>query len=236
MNARMDHVRSERGLFRLGGGALLLGGLLAVLVNFLHPRVEEFTAAAEVQMIADSSNWLFVHYLAAWATAFIFVGFLSLGSYIARGGAQTWGRIVRGAAVGAATMSLLTWLVDGMAMKRLVDAGGPAAEAGAEISLALFTGTIGTTFGLAPLLFGLAMLATDTFDRWLGWLAVAGGAAGLLISSIHFLDGPSPGVTNAFFTIVAGLLTVWILAIGWRLWNVAGASATEPVAAERVAA
>jgi hypothetical protein len=236
MDSRVDNARSERALMRLGGGALLVGGALALIVNALHPRADGYTRTAETQLAADSSGWVFIHYLAAWATAFVFVGLLVLGSYIARNGAETWGRVVRGVAVAGATVSYITWAIDGMAAERISDASGPAGEAVSSIALALFTATIGATFGLGPLLFGLAMLGTGTFDRWLGWTAVGGGALSMLVASIQYLDGPSTFVTNVLFTIAALIVTVWILGTGWRLWKVAeGNSTTEPASA-RVAA
>lgn len=228
-------IGAERGILRLGGGAAVIGGLLALVVNIFHPRADEFTARAEIAMVADSDAWRLVHLIGAWALAFLFVGLVSLGSYIGRSGV-TWGRIARASAVGGVTIAFVGITVDGMAMKAVADAGGGAgAEAVAEVGLALFTGLIGSAFGLTPLLFGLAMLATATFDRWLGWLAVVGGALGLVTASIQYMSGPSAFVTNVLFTIVALLVTVWVVVAGWRLWNAAEA-VPDPAVASRAAA
>lgn len=225
---------SERTVLRLGGGAAVVGGVLAFVVNLLHPRPDDFSARAELEMVADSDGWLLIHLLAAWSLAFVFVGLVALGSYIGRRGI-TWGRITRASAVGGTAIAFLAVTVDGMAMKSVADAGGAGAEAVAEVGLALFTALIGATFGLTPLLFGLAMLATATFERWLAWLAVVGGALGLVTSSIQYLAGPSAFVTNVMFSITALLVTVWVVIAGWRLWN--GAElVTEPAESSRVVA
>lgn len=228
-------IGAERGILRLGGGAAMVGGVLGLVVNIFHPRPDEFTARAEIALVADSDSWLLVHLIGAWAFAFLFVGLVSLGSYIGRGGV-TWGRIARASAVGGSTVAFVAITVDGMALKGVADAGGGAgAEAVAEVGLALFTALIGSAFGLTPLLFGLAMLATGTFDRWLGWLAAAGGALGLITASIQYLSGPSAFVTNVLFTITALIVTAWVIAAGWRLWNAADA-VPDPAVAARAAA
>lgn len=235
VDQRRGGIDTERGIMRLGGGAAVVGGLLALVVNLFHPRADEFTAAAEIEMVAGSDAWLLIHLLAAWALAFVFVGLVTLGSYIGRAGV-TWGRITRASATGGTAVAFLAVTVDGMAMKAVADAGsGAPAEAVGEVGLALFTGLIGSMFGLTPLLFGLAMLATRTFDRWLGLLAVAGGALGLLTGSIQYLAGPSAFVTNVMFTITALVVTVWVIVSGWRLWNAAD-MAPDPAAAQPVAA
>ncbi len=211
-------MRSERTILRLGGGAAVVAGVLALVVNLFHPRPDDFSARAELEMVADSGAWLLIHFLAAWSLAFLFVGLVTLGSYIGRRG-MTWGHITRAGAVGGTVIAFLAVTIDGMAMKSVADAGGAGAEAVAEVGLAFFTALIGATFGLTPLLFGLAMLATATFDRWLAWLAVVGGALGLVTSSIQYLAGPSAFVTNVMFSITALLVTVWVIVAGWRLWN-----------------
>jgi hypothetical protein len=94
-----------------------------------------------------------------------------------------------------------------------------AANAVVEIGQVLFIGTIGSLFGLTPLLYGVALLAGDEHPAGLGWLAVASGAGGLLIASIMYLAGFSTLTANVLFPIVATAFIVWSFIMGWRLWN-----------------
>ena len=235
MDASTGPVRAEQGILKWGGAAAMIGGVLALVVNILHPRPDEFTAQAELDLVAGSDSWLLIHLAAAWATAFVFVGLVAAGSYIERAGSPTWARLARASAIGGSVVAFLGLAVDGMALKEVADTGGPGATFVAEIGLAFFTALIGATFGLTPLVFGMAQLATGTFPRWIGMLAVAGGALGLLTASIQYLSGPSTFVTGVMFTIGALIVTVWIVAVGWSLWKAADAGASEPATAGRVA-
>lgn len=235
MDTGTGSVAAERGVLRLGGGAAMLGGVLGLVVNIFHPRVDEYTAAAEVEMVAASGSWLLIHWLAAWTVMLLFVGLVVAGSYIERAGSPTWGRLARASAVAGGVVGFIAVAIDGMANKAVAAVGGAGAEAVAELSFAMFTALIGTSFGLTPVLFGLAQLATRTFDRWLGLLAVGSGAVGLVVASIHYLAGPSTFVTNILFTIAAMATTIWTITVGWRLWNAADAPATEPTPATVIA-
>jgi hypothetical protein len=128
-------------------------------------------------------------------------------------------------------------LVDGMAVKAAADAWAanpddPAiygrALAVIDMQRILFTGIQGSIFGLTPLLFGVAGLMTDEHPKWLAWLVVGAGLAGLLSGSIQFLSGVSTLTADVLFPIASIAFTVWAFFMGLRLWKGSAATAAAP--------
>ena len=208
----------DRSVLRWGGLAAVVGAVLGMIGNLLHPRGDAFTAAAELELVRGSDIWLFDHFLIAWSFAFVLVGLVAIGWSFAEPVAQSWGRIATASAIGGITIAYITIGIDGMALDAVADAGGPAGEAVAHVSLALFTGTIGSLFGVTPVLFGIAGLSSGEHPKGLAYLALAGGFVGLLVASIQFLSGPST-LTTMLFLVSSVAYTIWLGVMGWRLWK-----------------
>lgn len=216
----------ETSALKWGGAAAMVGAGLALVANLLHPRTSDSDSiAAEVKLVADSSIWLFDHFLLAWSLAFLLVGLLALTSYIDGGTSNAWTRVARGSVVGGVAIAFAAVAVDGMAMKEVADkaassaASFASADAVANVSLALFTALIGSLTGLVPFLVGLTQLWSRRFDGWLCYLGIAAGALCLVVASIQFLAGPSNFVTNILFTIGSLAVTIWVFLSGWEMWQ-----------------
>ncbi|MFN2390101.1 MAG: hypothetical protein ABR575_10930 [Actinomycetota bacterium] len=219
----------ERQAMRWGGAAAMIGAVLSLIGNLLHPRSDDVeNIRGELRLVADSDIWLVDHLVLAFSLAFLSVGLLSVASYLDVGAGTTWGRIARASVVGGLTVAFVTVAVDGMAMKAVADdwaaagggrGGGGGAEAVAQVSLALFTGLIGSFLGLTPLLVGLAQLWSGRFPAWLAYLAIGGGALNMVVGTLQYLNGPSNLLTNVIFTIGALIITAWAFLSGWHLWQ-----------------
>lgn len=234
---------TDRMVLRYGGAAAMIGAVVGLVFNLLHPRPEEASVAGEIEMIAGSDIWLFDHYMLAWSLAFTLVGLLAIGWSFPIGAAATWSRLAAASAIGGIAIGFATVLVDGAAAKEAADnavAGGAAAVATAEavvhVGLALFTGLMGSLFGLTPVLFGLAGLATDAYPKWLAWLALAAGAIGFLSGSIQYLGGISVLTAGVLFPISSLAFTVWGFTMGWQIWKQHSAPAPTTEAKAAVAA
>ena len=214
----------DRSVLRWGGLAAMIGAVIGVIANLMHPRGDTFTVQGELDLVAGSDIWLLDHFLIAWSLAFAFVGLIAIGWSFSEEVAQGWGRIAAASAIGGIIVGYITVGVDGMALEAVADAGGPAGEAVARISLALFTGLIGSLFGLTPVLYGIAGLSSPSYPKGLAYLALAGGALGMLTSSIQFLSGPSAVVTNMMFVVASVAYTVWLFMNGLRLWKAPAAA------------
>ena len=222
----------DRSVLKWGGLSAMVGAALGLVFNLLHPRPDSFTIQAELDLVAGSDIWLFDHFMLAWSLAFALVGLVAIGWSFEGPVAQSWGRIATASAIGSIAVAYIALAIDGMAMKEVADqaAKGPEAQAAAEavahVSFALFTGVIGSLFGVTPLLFGIAGLVGNAYPRNLAYLALAGGLVGLLAASIQYLSGPTALTLNVLLLIASLAYTVWLFMMGLRLWKSGGAPAT----------
>ncbi|MGO4664461.1 hypothetical protein AB4Z14_21575 [Terrabacter sp. 2TAF16] len=113
---------------------LVSGAALAVVGGVLHPHEEPPNSHAAVfAEYARSTDWVWVHYLQFASAAVVVAGFLAMGQALSRAGVAPL--LVRlGDAAAAATAALIAanMAVDGVALKRAVDAwatAGPADRA-----------------------------------------------------------------------------------------------------------
>jgi hypothetical protein len=100
-----------------------------------------------------------------------------------------------------------------------------------EVTFALFTGTIGSLFGLTPVLFGVAALNDGSHPKGLGYLAIASGVLGLLTGSIQFVRGLTNLTANILFPVASLGFIVWLFIMGWRLWKPEAAAAVDRASA-----
>lgn len=221
---------TDRTLFRLGSWAAIVGAVVALVFNLLHPRIDEFgdVVATELQAVADSDAWIPIHLGILLGSLLITFALFVLARSMKGGPGEGMARVALGALMISAPVGIVTLGVDGYAMKEVADglAGGGDPGAGATMvhtGWALFMAFAITFIGITPALFGLAVVADPTYPSGLGW-----GAAllGLVVAGdgvVGMLAGPS----SAFFivfTVGSGLLTVWVLALGVLL----GRRATAP--------
>ena len=230
---------NQRTLFRVGAIGAMVGAALGLISNLLHPRASGIdTSQEELALVADSSIWVLDHYLIAWALGFGFVGLMAISHSFSGEGGESWGRFARGAAIGSVAIAVVTIAVDGVAMNEVADnwaeagrgtdsSAFAAADAVANVSLAMFITVIGSLFGVTAALFGVAGLVSANYPKWLGYAALAAGLVGLLAASMAFLSGPSDFAFNILFTISSFLYTVWLFASGWNMWQRTGAAQPE---------
>lgn len=221
---------TQRTLFRVGAVGAMVGAVLGVIFNLLHPRGSGIdTAQEELELVAESGIWIFDHFMIEWSLVFGLFGLIAIASSFTGESGAAWGRFAFAAAIGSGAIAFVTVAVDGMAMKEVADnwaeagrgtesAAFATGEAVAQMSLALFTVLIGTLFGLTPMLYGVASLVSREYPRWLGYVALVAGAVGILTASIQFLAGPSDAVTY-LFTASSLMFTVWLFIAGWHLWR-----------------
>jgi hypothetical protein len=216
---------AERTLLRFGGGLLVGGFLLTVLATHEHPAGDDDNHLVIFTKYAGSHFWVAVHLVQFAGVLIALGGFLVLYRVL-----QVRGEIpvLAGFALGAAIASAATWAVlqavDGVALKQAVDAWTAASGPQKAVRFA-DAETVRWTewgincyfrvlFGLTMVLFGAGIARTGIVARWLGWIAVLGGAlymaTGIAVGYAGFESGFGDATGDAlqllFLVFVVGLL------------------------------
>jgi hypothetical protein len=127
----------------------------------------------------------------------------------------------------------VTFAVEGIAIKRVAVAWASAprgektvafrvADALVQIQWALSSVWILIFFGVTFILYGVAVVLSDVYPKWLGWVAVGGGLGSSLLGLHIGYHGASSLVFNILFPIFSILLTAWIFMMGVLLWRKSG--------------
>jgi hypothetical protein len=226
----MQQRPTRSDLFKLGGLAALVGGALGIILNLLHPRSTDNVGSVRghLEMIANSDLWRLIHVGLGLAVALGLIGVIAIALSMAGSPGEEWARtwLIFTAASSAVLLVLLA--IDGTAMKAMADGwldGGKdagafaAAHAVEVISTALFGAGTALYFGVAPLLFGMAVFATGVYPKALGQAAMAAGGLGLLTSLLMAIQGVTT-LNSVFLFPVASLLgTIVLMWAGWELWK-----------------
>jgi len=205
----------------------MVGAALGIVFNVLHPRGSGVTVADELSLVSGSPIWLFDHFMLVWALLISLVGLIVIGLCFNQEPARSWGRVAAASAVASGAIALTTIFMDGIANNAASAAwaasGSSAALASGAavvaVTMAMFTSLMFTFFGLTPVLFGAAVLNSNEYPRWLGYLAMGAGLLGLVTGSIQFMNGLSPLTANILFPISSLAFTIWALVMGWTLWK-----------------
>jgi hypothetical protein len=222
----------DRTLFRWGSWAAIIGGVIALGGNFLHPRPDNFDdpIAGELQMIGETDSWVAIHLGILLGFLLITFGLYALGRSMKGGPAEGIARIALGSLLISTPIAITALLIDGYAMGAIADAVAidpamtVAATAAGEIAWAGFMGLVITALGITPGLFGIAVAKDGGYPAWLGWIAVLFAIVSVGAGITGVLGGPSSGFFLAF-SISSGILTLWVMATGILL----GRRAAEPV-------
>jgi hypothetical protein len=211
---------SNRTLERLGAISAVVGAILALGLNLLHPRPSSFEdpVGETLRVVAASDAWIPIHLGIILSILMIVLGLFAAARSMKGGPAEGFARLALGSLIVSTPVALLTLAVDTYATKAAADAVGdqvasPEGAAVVHIGWSLFMMFIITFLGVTPFLFGLAVGLEPGYPSALGYGAVVLGSAAVVNGVNGMLGGPSAGF-YVVFTVVSGLLTLWVLALG----------------------
>ena len=228
----------ERTLLRIGAVSLIVGFVLTIVHAALlvvdAPLSVPGDTEVILQSIADSSIWAGIHILTLVTFLLGVGGLLALyRSITVEPGAALAQLGFAAALMGGAITSVSVAILGGGAMKELADAWAAAADkevpfavAEATVLISFDIGSWGNLvfYGVAPILYGLAIALTGLYPKWLGWVAVVGGVGGVLIQIVQFSQGVSQ-VTSGIYVASFLVVTLWLVVMGVLMWRKAGATA-----------
>ena len=218
----------DRTVFRVGAWAAIIGGILAVVVNVFAPRpaaddLGDPTALLDV--VGTTSNWELIQIGVVVAVLIILAAFYAVTKSVRDAPASAWARFGLGAAVIGTTIGVATFAVNASFASGVDSVGADAMASAVVISGGLFDAWVITYFGLAALLYGLALAASNEYPSWLGWVTILAGVVGLVTGFIDAFAGATEASTFVLFPISSGLLTLVIIYLGVLLLGKASASA-----------
>jgi hypothetical protein len=231
MSTRPAPTATDRNDVRLAG-VLLLGGFLinAVATIGFHPGGDEDNHEAIFTEYAESGDWIAVHIAQFVGVVTALAGLLVLyRAFRARNEVPVLGLIAAGGAVATAATFALLQAQDGVALKYAVEGWVSATPAEQQARFAdaeslrwlewgiqsYFRILFGATIGV----FGAAILITRLVPRWVGWVALIGGALSIAAGVDVGYQGLASGFQDVMipaFQLATLIFAVGLLAAGVR--------------------
>ena len=221
---------------RVGAAALPLGVVTLVVAEILHPsREDPMDNPAVFAEYAQSDAWTSIHLLQWFGFLLLLGGLVALSSSLGpRRGAALAPFALASALTAAASFTVLQ-AVDGVALKRAVDAWAAAPEGREAVAFAAAEavrwtemGMNGFSFfllGLTLLLCGLALASgAAPYPRWAGWVAAVAGAALMYHgAAVVAFEGFVPSAVGLVGLL---LMAVWAVVMAALMWRAAGRGRT----------
>ena len=212
---------------KIGAACAFIGCVLIGIGTSMHPmQADPGDAVAAFTEYAADQHWIIGHLVQFTGIALV-LGFMLILSRQVRASSG-----MRQVATGGATASLavaaVLQAVDGVALKKLVDAWAAAAEAEKPVALAAtfaarqielgLASLLSIVFGATCVLFGLLLHGDGRYPRWIGGAAFAGGAGfaagGLALARGGFSDTVINIQMPASLMVLA--FVVGVAALHWR--------------------
>lgn len=202
----------------LAAAAAVIGPPAYVVVTLLHPPGIADDHPATFRQYAAAQGWVAVHLAQLVCLVAGLAGIAGIAASMLR--LQEKGRLLALLALGLAAASIPTAVVlqavDGIALKRAVDAwvaeGGTVGSASFAAARSVrwveegLNAVLGLTLGSAAVLAGAAMARGAVYPRWMGWVGAAIGIGVLIGAVIVAETGFSPAAQT------------WVLARNPALW------------------
>src|SRR5215213_10650956 len=131
--------REQRGILRIGAVAGIVGSLLAMVGNLLHPATPIGDPEGVARTIAQSERWVPVHLVIVVGLILMLGALVALSRSIEGGVAGALAQLGYVAAVAGVTVGVVLVIVDGVAAKHLADAweAAPPDQAAAALRVVL---------------------------------------------------------------------------------------------------
>lgn len=217
---------AARSLLKIGSLAAIVGCLIFMVSNVLHPRSPDISDyRQQIKTVGTSDIWVADHLVFLLGALLMSAGLLAVGRALAEDvAAQPWVRLADAMMIVSAAVVAVLMAVDGLASKEVHQAAlaAPpdqsvayyaAAELMETIDASVFSIWICTFFGLTFGLYSVALLSGERFPHSAGWVAAVAASAAFVLGVIQGVDGLSKLVTNQLFVLAASVLNTWLLVI-----------------------
>ena len=217
---------TERGV---GAVSAIAGSILLIIGTYLHPVPDDPNdAVAAFTAYAADRLWIASHLMQLTGVTLMVVALILLARDLERAGGRAWRRIGTVGAIVSLAVATALQAVDGVALKRMVDAWAAApvdnraaafyaALAVRQIEIGLAS-MLSLLLGLTAMVYGAALFGDDSYPKWLSIVAIVGGVATAISGVVMAYTGFS-GLAMAVNMPASALLILWIVAIGVSMWR-----------------
>ena len=218
-------ARHDRWVFRIGGWAAIAGALLGMVGNLIHPVTPIDDPEGVARVIAESEIWVPVHLAIVVGILLMLGGLVAIRHSIRDGAAGALARFGLVAGIAGAAIGLVLVILDGVAAPQLAQEWAEASSRDRAVALGLVHANETINFALASLfnlvfaaatfiLFGLAVLLSRVYPRWLGWPALLAGILSIAAGMIQAYVGEPTGASRVLTIIGPTVITLWLLVLG----------------------
>jgi hypothetical protein len=223
---------AERALLRIGAVTAVLGMVVQVVMDLLHPSgADPNDSAAAFAEYARSGDWAYVHLGQFLGTLLIVLTLVALSRPLSRqpGIAGALASVGAVTAVLVAAVFAVQMAVDGVALKGAIDAWAGATSA-AERATAFqvadgirwvekaLSSFFHLTNGLTLLALGLSVALGDRYRSWLGWVGALAGV-GFLAGSVTVARTGFSAEADRILLPALLLSAVFVLGAAWSMWR-----------------
>ena len=219
---------------KVGARCAIAGALLLVLGTYLHPiSTHPNDALAAFSGLAEDRTWMAAHLMELAGIALTTAALLLLARRLEMEGVTIWPPLATAGAIVSLMMASALVAVDGVALKAMViewatasaahkESAFQAAFAVRQIEVGL-AAAFSLILGATVALYGMALFEVASYPKWIGALAIFGGAITGLAGIVMAYTGFSLA-TIALNMPASIVLLAWMFALGTTMWLSAGTS------------
>jgi hypothetical protein len=227
----------DRRVYLIGGVAAIVGSLMGMMGNIIHPATPLDDPQGVARVIAESDAWTAIHLVILFGIVLMLGGLVALYQSIRDTVGGALARLGLAAAIVGIAIGVVLVILDGVAAKELADAWATAPQEERTIALRIVLANETINFALASsfnivfagatfILFGLAVASSGVYRRTLGWVVVAAGIVSVGAGLIQAFSAEPTTASRVLTIIGPTVITLWLLVIGVLLVRMASQKAS----------
>jgi hypothetical protein len=218
-------LAADRRIYLIGGIAAIVGSLMGLVGNLVHPATPLDDPEGVARTIADSGAWTAIHLVIVVGIVLMLGGLVALYRLLRDSPGAALARFGLAAGIVGIAIGVVLVILDGVAAKELAAqwAIAPLEERAMALRIVLANETVNfalassfnIVFGGATfILFGLAVAASEVYRPWFGWIVVVAGIASVGAGLVQAFPGEPTTASRVLTIIGPSVITLWLLAIG----------------------
>jgi hypothetical protein len=214
---------------KIGAVCAIVGATLLLAGTWLHPMPPDANNAAQAfAAYAEDRFWVTSHLAQLVGIALALAALVILARQLEIGGATVWARFASAGTIASLALAAALQAVDGIALRAMVENWAAAAAAQKESAFQSafavrqleigLASVLSLVLGATATLFGVALLDGLKYPRWIGGLAIAGGASTALSGIVMAFSGFS-NLEMAINMPASAVIVVWVITLGVLMWR-----------------